>query len=151
MSRSRPAPVTVVETHGSADGGEQGLASSVWTRDHARALRACGESGFGAVWVNTHGDLLSKMPHGGFKRSGSGKDLSAHSLEDYTRIKHVLSALGRSSTARRGGSDLGGPSGAQVRPGQLGDVAGHGVGVLVRVVQQPVGEGVRGTHGHPGE
>ena len=76
-----------------ANGVEQGLASSVWTRDHARALRVSGELDFGAVWVNTHGDLLSEMPHGGFKRSGYGKDLSAYSLEDYTRVKHVMSAL----------------------------------------------------------
>jgi betaine-aldehyde dehydrogenase len=76
-----------------ANGVEQGLASSVWTRDHARALRVSGELDFGAVWVNTHGDLLSEMPHGGFKRSGYGKDLSAYSLEDYTRVKHVMSSL----------------------------------------------------------
>ncbi|WP_017555552.1 aminobutyraldehyde dehydrogenase [Nocardiopsis baichengensis] len=76
-----------------ANGVEQGLASSVWTRDHARALRMSGELDFGAVWVNTHGGLASEMPHGGFKGSGYGKDLSAYSLEDYTRVKHVMSAL----------------------------------------------------------
>ncbi|WP_159943231.1 MULTISPECIES: aminobutyraldehyde dehydrogenase [unclassified Nocardiopsis] len=76
-----------------ANGVEQGLASSVWTADHARALRVSAELDFGAVWVNSHGGLTSEMPHGGFGHSGYGKDLSAYSLEDYTRVKHVMSAL----------------------------------------------------------
>ncbi|CAL9358322.1 Gamma-aminobutyraldehyde dehydrogenase [Nocardiopsis dassonvillei] len=77
-----------------ANGVDQGLASSVWTADHARALRVGGELDFGAVWINTHGALVSEMPHGGFKHSGYGKDLSAYSLEDYTRVKHMMSAIG---------------------------------------------------------
>jgi betaine-aldehyde dehydrogenase len=77
-----------------ANGVDQGLASSVWTADHARAMRVSGELDFGAVWVNSHGELTSEMPHGGFKHSGYGKDLSAYSLEDYTRVKHVMSSLG---------------------------------------------------------
>ncbi|MFI6577816.1 aminobutyraldehyde dehydrogenase [Nocardiopsis sp. NPDC050513] len=77
-----------------ANGVDQGLASSVWTGDHARALRVSAALDFGAVWINGHGELASEMPHGGFKHSGYGKDLSAYSLEDYTRVKHVMSSLG---------------------------------------------------------
>ncbi|MEU0239966.1 aminobutyraldehyde dehydrogenase [Nocardiopsis sp. NPDC006198] len=84
---------TEEEAVGLANGVEQGLASSVWTADHGRALRVSGELDFGAVWINSHGELVSEMPHGGFKHSGYGKDLSAYSLEDYTRVKHVMSAL----------------------------------------------------------
>ncbi|MFJ3231085.1 aminobutyraldehyde dehydrogenase [Streptomyces sp. NPDC086787] len=70
-----------------------GLAASVWTSDHSRVLRTTAELEFGAVWVNTHGVLTAEMPHGGFKHSGHGKDLSAYGLADYTRVKHVMSSL----------------------------------------------------------
>jgi betaine-aldehyde dehydrogenase len=77
-----------------ANGTPYGLAASVWTGDHRRALRMSARLDFGCVWVNCHIPLVAEMPHGGFKESGYGKDLSMYSFEEYTRVKHVMSALG---------------------------------------------------------
>ena len=94
-------PVLTVQTFGDeaealalANGVRYALAASVWTNDHARAMRLSRDLDFGCVWINTHIPFVSDMPHGGFKHSGYGKDLSHYGFEDYTRLKHVMSFLG---------------------------------------------------------
>ena len=84
---------TDAETLDLANGVPYALASSVWTRDHGRAMRFSRDLDFGCVWINAHIPFVSDMPHGGFKHSGYGKDLSVYGFEDYTRIKHVMSSL----------------------------------------------------------
>jgi betaine-aldehyde dehydrogenase len=93
-------PVITVQAFGDEDeairlanGVEFGLASSVWTKNVSTALRVSGALDFGCVWINTHIPLVAEMPHGGFKSSGHGKDLSMYGLEDYTRVKHVMAKI----------------------------------------------------------
>ena len=79
----------------------------MWTKDHGRAMRMAKRLDFGCVWINTHIPLVAEMPHGGFKHSGYGKDLSMYGFEDYTRIKHVMSNIdGVSRTRCRVSVDL---------------------------------------------
>ena len=76
-----------------ANGLPYALGASVWTKDFTRAMRVANSFHFGTVWINAHIPVAAEMPHGGFKHSGHGKDLSLYGLEEYTRVKHVMAAL----------------------------------------------------------
>ena len=99
-SSRTPGPVTVqpfddLETAlDLANGVEQGLAASVWTRDHGTAMELVRRLEFGCVWINTHLRFASEMPHGGFGVSGHGKELSIYALDEYSRIKHAMTVSG---------------------------------------------------------
>jgi acyl-CoA reductase-like NAD-dependent aldehyde dehydrogenase len=94
-------PVVSVQQFGSdeeafrwANGVPYGLSASVWTTNASRALAAARALRFGTVWVNDHLPLVSEMPHGGFRQSGYGKDMSAYAVDDYTQVKHVMAKFG---------------------------------------------------------
>ena len=84
----------ILTTHGEVAVEDLRVGDMVITRDHGRAMRFAKRLDFGCVWINTHIPIVAEMPHGGFKHSGYGKDLSSYGFEDYTRIKHVMSFIG---------------------------------------------------------